>query len=438
MLRSMWSGVSGLKTHQVEMDVIGNNIANVNTTGYKSKAMTFRDTLYQTMSNATAATDTKGAISAKQIGLGTQTGSIKTNIMNQGSTMTTYRTLDLMINGDSFFVVQQNITDDTSRAFTRDGNFDIDEAGSLVTAANGYYVLGWTGTAVGGAPGRLDIVTDATKTLAGAATTAATFSGNIDKDDPLLSSEDGKVLMLELYDAAGDTYTVKYRLGDAGDSDDTTYNLGITAVLDSNGNSLDISAASLDVDLTYDPADGTLVSDATSAQTVTFTVPATDDEEEKTVTLSFTADFSRTTNYYSKGSSTIRTAKGDIEGENKGYPEGTLNGYSIGNDGSIYLDYSNGQTRQLGTIATSIFNNAGGLASIGDNLFQTTLNSGDPIYQRVDEDGGYISSGTLEMSSVDLAMEFTNMITTQRGFQANSKVITTSDEMLQILKGLKR
>lgn len=434
MLRSMWSGVSGLKTHQVEMDVIGNNIANVNTTGYKSKAMTFKDTLYQTMSNATAATDVKGSISAKQIGLGTQTGSIKTNITSQGSTLTTYRTLDLMINGDSFFAVQRDISDAASVAYTRDGNFDIDAEGSLVTASNGYYVLGWTGTATTGAVGRLNIVTDATKTLAGSATTAATFRGNIDKNDSLLSSDEGKVLQLEVYDSTGETYTLKFKIDDAGDSNDSTYTLSLTGAMDSDGNSIDITGSETSIALVYSPSDGTLVS--------------ADGATSGLVSLSFSGglstvgplqlDLSASTNYNSSGNSTIRVVKGDIEGLNTGYAVGNMTGYSIGNDGSIHLEYSNGQTVQLGTIATTIFANSGGLASLGDNLFAASVNSGEPQYQRVDEDGGYISSGTLEMSSVDLAMEFTNMITTQRGFQANSKVITTSDEMLQILKGLKR
>jgi len=430
----MWSGVSGLKTHQVEMDVIGNNIANVNTTGYKSKAFTFKDTLYQTMSNATAATDVKGSVSAKQIGLGTQTGAIKTNIMAQGSALTTYRTLDLMINGDSFFAVAQDATDTASIAYTRDGNFDIDGEGSLVTASNGYYVLGWTGTTTDGDIGRLDIVTDDTATLAGSATTAATFSGNIDRNDSYLSSDDGKILMLEVYDSAGETYTLKFSLTDADDDDTTTYTLSLVAALDEDGNSIDLSADETSIDLIYDSSDGTLVSanGSTDGQVaITFS-------DDLATLGTITIDLSSTTNYNTSGTSTIKCVKGDLDGENAGYPEGTMTGYSIGNDGSINLEYSNGQTVQFGTIATTIFANASGLESLGNNLFAASVNSGEPQYQRVDEDGGYISSGTLEMSSVDLAMEFTNMITTQRGFQANSKVITTSDEMLQILKGLKR
>ncbi|MCR4904343.1 MAG: flagellar hook-basal body complex protein [Butyrivibrio sp.] len=439
MLRSMWSGVSGLKTHQMEMDVIGNNIANVNTTGYKSKAYTFKDTLYQTMSNAMGATDVKGSVSARQVGLGTRTGAIKTNISAQGSAMTTYRTLDLMINGDSFFTVQKDIGDPTTVAYTRDGNLDIDANGSLVTSSNGYYVLGWTGTETTGAIGRLDIVTDATKTLAGQATSVVTVSGNIDKNDTNISSDDGKVIKLEVYDAAGDTYTLKYSLTDGGDEDPTTYTLSLTDILDSNGDSMTVNTTVADISLVYDPSDGTLSTvnggtGTTSALSVNFTDPDTN----KSVTLGLTLDFSDTTNYNTKGSSTIKMTKGDVDGNNAGYPVGTMTGYSIANDGGIHIEYSNGQTRQLGTIATAIFSNSSGLSSIGDNLFQTTLNSGEAQYQKVDADGGYISSGTLEMSSVDLAMEFTNMITTQRGFQANSKVITTSDEMLQILKGLKR
>ena len=156
---------------------------------------------------------------------------------------------------------------------------------------------------------------------------------------------------------------------------------------------------------------------------------------------SFNLDLSNTTNFASSMSghnSTIYAYKGDTQGLNKGYPEGELTQISFGTDGSIYGRYSNGQTIKKGQIAVAEFNNAMGLEKVGDNLYAASLNSGAAQVMDVTTDGGYINSGVLEASNVDLAKEFTDMITTQRGFQANSRVITTSDELLQVLKGLKR
>ena len=197
MLRSLWSGVSGLTTHQMEMDVIGNNIANVNTTAYKSQATGFSDVLYQTVKNGTGAGDNVATTNAAQVGLGSKVSSIYTNITKSGSMQTTGNAFDMMITGDSFFVISP---DNQTRNFSRDGSFTIDAQGSLVTQNNGYYVMGVMGED-GIRPGanvtRLDLITDATKTIGGTATSASYFRGNIDSLDGSFDEADGKSMRLE-------------------------------------------------------------------------------------------------------------------------------------------------------------------------------------------------------------------------------------------------
>jgi flagellar hook protein FlgE len=149
-------------------------------------------------------------------------------------------------------------------------------------------------------------------------------------------------------------------------------------------------------------------------------------------------DLSSTTNYNTSATSTIGAVKGDLQSLKTGRSVGEMNGITIGKDGTIYATYSNGQTKLLGQIATAEFANASGLEKNGDNLYTQTLNSGEATIQDVTTDGGYITTGVLEMSNVDLSSEFTSMITTQRGFQANSRIITVSDTLLEELTNLKR
>ncbi len=434
MMRSLWSGVAGLNTHQLEMDVIGNNIANVNTTAFKSQATGFQDVLYQTVKNGTGAGDNTATTNISQVGLGSKVGSIYTNITKSGSMQTTNNAFDLMITGDSFFCISPDQTSGTVN-FTRDGSFTIDSEGCLVTQNNGYYVMGTMGT--GGIGDTIEsplaLITDATSTIGGTATSEAYFKGNIDSEDASL--EDGKTLRLEVFGSDGETYTIKFNLTDAGDDEDNTFTLSLSSVQDSDGNSVSFDTDN-DIELVYDKHDGTL-STIDGTETTSVAIAFTGDAS---VLGTITIDLSNTTNYAggTSHSSSIYAYRGNTEGLNQGYASGTMSGISISTDGSIYGKYTNGQTVKLAQIAVAEFNNAMGLELVGDNLYAASLNSGDPMYMDITEDGGYMTSGVLESSNVDLAKEFTDMITTQRGFQANSKVITTSDEMLQLLKGLKR
>ncbi len=442
MMRSLWSAVSGLNTHQLEMDVIGNNISNVNTTAYKSQATGFQDVLYQTIKSGSAGNATLGSTSAAQVGLGSKVGSIYTNISAQGSMQTTGNVMDLMITGPSFFIISP---DNATLNFGRDGSFTIDANGDLVTQNNGYYVMGVMGEGGitdGATVTKLNLinrvampdkrnpeVTREIDYMAGSPTTACYMKGNLDSDDPSL--EEGKGLMLEIYGNDGERYTLKFKINNAGDDDISTFNLILASVQDEDGN-LVSTGEQEPIELVYDKHDGRL----TNNQSVQVTVNG-----REGAIGAFTLDLSNTTNYASSvgnHSSTIYAYKGDTEGLNKGYPEGELTGISFGTDGSVYGTYSNGQTIKKAQIAVAEFNNAMGLEKVGDNLYAESLNSGAAQIMDITRDGGYMNSGVLEASNVDLAKEFTDMITTQRGFQANSRVITTSDEMLQILKGLKR
>ncbi|MBO6241074.1 MAG: flagellar hook-basal body complex protein [Butyrivibrio sp.] len=437
MMRSLWSGVAGLKTHQLEMDVIGNNIANVNTTAYKSQATGFSDILYQTVKAGTGASDNLGSTNASQVGFGSKVSSINMNITKQGSAVLTDNVFDLMITGDSFFCVSPDVSSGTVN-YTRDGSFTIDSDGCLVTQNNGFYVMGVMGdgeiTDGVTVEAPLALITDNTKTIAGTATSAAYFSGNIDSEDTNLA--EGKALTLEVYGSDGETYSLKFQLTDGGDTEDNTFTMNLSSIQDSSGNTIAFDSAT-EMNLVYDKHTGRIstINDV-STDTVAFTVTG-----DASVIGPLSIDFSNTSNYAGNAwthSSSITGYKGDTEGFNKGYENGEMSGISITDNGAVYARYTNGQTVKIAHIVVAEFNNAMGLEKVGDNLYSASPNSGNPIYMDITSDGGYMSSGVLEGSNVDLAKEFTDMITTQRGFQANSRVITTSDEMLQILRSLKR
>ena len=442
MMRSLYSGVSGLKTHQVKMDVIGNNIANVNTTAYKSQATGFADVLYQTVKNGTGSGDTTATTNVSQVGLGTKVASIYTNISKSGSMQTTGNAFDLMITGDSFFVVSSDAsTNPAMRNFTRDGAFTIDADGNLVTQNNGFYVFGIMGD--GNIPRggnvnltNLRLISDATKTIGGTATSASYFSGNIDSLDKDLETEDGKTLRIEVFGRDGEIYTLKYGLTDGQDEADNTFKLSLKSIQNSNGD-LITNTTNANVDLVYSKNNGRLV----SANGATNGMVHMEFGGQASMIGPIDIDFSNTSNYASingKHSSSFYGYRGDTQGLNQGYTNGTMTGLSVTDNGSIFAKYSNGQTVKIAQIAVAEFNNAMGLEMIGDNLYAQSLNSGEAMIMDITYDGGYMTAGVLESSNVDLAKEFTDMITTQRGFQANSRVITTSDEMLQILHGLKR
>ena len=457
MMRSLYSGVAGLKTHQTRMDVIGNNIANVNTTAYKSQSMTFSDLMYQTTQAASGANPTTGVggINARQIGLGAKTSAIKTAITTQGASQTTNDPFDIMITGDSFFIVNNG----QNNYFTRDGSFYVDGAGNLAMTSTGYNVMGWqvdpndASAIKQDTVSALRVMTTENMTYPPEATKSARISGIIDKNDTNVNATAGKIMNLEFYDNQGYKYTAKLSVHST--TTDGSFTVQLDDILDSKGKSV-IKTKNSDAYLSQ----GNTKYDGTTSATLEFNTSngsfknvgqAGATTSSNTLTLKFdtnafpsfsdiTIDFSNCSNLNNNGSSTVSPIRGDAKGNGAGRKVGEMSGIDIQKDGMIYANYDNGCSRLLGQIAVATFANASGLAKEGDNLYSATQNSGDfdGIGTDITTGGGYMTTGVLEMSNVDLSSEFTEMITTQRGFQANSRIITVSDTLLEELTNLKR
>lgn len=551
MMRSMYSAVSGLKTHQTKMDVIGNNIANVNTVAFKSSSVVFQDVLYQMTSNASganAATGT-GGVNAKQIGLGVTTGATNLSITTSGAAETTGRAFDIRLSDQSttnFFVVNNG----SENLFTRAGSFYVDGAGNLCMTSTGYTVMGWqvdptTGNIKKDTVSALRVMQTSNLTSPPEATTQANVSGIIDKNDKDVLSDNGLVKTLTFFDNLGYSYTARFAMKSTGtdgkytvelekilNSDGTTFYDPATSqvkledvfgsktanailgtynqvqsgyyydatqktfyVGSNNGTELEWDAATStfkeknnqtnthslkqvygisngmvekiknDAKATVDTTTGklTITGDVTdyaidfSTKDGTFTGVGARTSNNKTnsVTLNMsklgnnptqfddiTIDFSGLKDADNGGKSTAVMSTGSIDDgvTGKGKKLGAMIGISIDNNGLITGTYDNGNTETLGQIAVAQFANASGLEKVGENCYRTTLNSGefDGIGVEISADGSSMTSGELEMSNVDLSTEFTQMIITQRGFQANSRIITTSDTLLEELVNLKR
>jgi len=394
MLRSLYAGISGLRSHQTLLDVTGNNIANVNTTAFKASATQFQDTLSQLTQGAGSPQALAGGTNPMQVGLGVQVAGISTNFA-QGSTQATGRATDIMISGDGFFVTQLG----GETLYTRAGSFNFDASGRL-TAPDGSVVQGWgaaNGQVIdGGAVGDITLPVDALAPAS--ATTAATVGGNLPSD-----AADGTVLIrdIEVFDGAGKSRTLTLSF---------TYDASVPnwAVSGNDGTGGTATSATL----TF--VDG--------AQTTTPTG----------ITVNGVAvDLSAVTGY--AGLTTVSI------NEQNGRDAGTLNSFTLGKDGTLVGSFSNGQTQEIGRVVLANFVNPGGLEKAGSSSYRPSLNSGPAQIGAPGSDGlGSLSSGALEMSNVDLAQEFTNLIVAQRGFQANARIITTSDEVLQELTNLKR
>lgn len=434
MMRSLYSGVSGLRAHQTKMDVIGNNIANVNTTAYKSSSVTFSEVFYQTTQTASGPNATTGAggQNAVQIGLGSGVGAISTAIETEGAAQRTDNPFDLKLSGSSFFVVNSG----GENYFTRAGDFTVDESGSLVTSS-GATVMGWQvddeGNIVKDQVSALAVKGDKFTYTEPEATKTASISGNLNSSDSQF--ENGTVpASITFYDSLGYQYlaTVKITQVDA-----ANYTLAIDKIM-CDGLETNLVGTIDDVNLQFNANTG-LVLDATSDFVVSFAsrvltpveIASGKFKEVSTTVDPITVDTSGMTTYGDETSFTL---------DNDGKTVGKMSAVGIDSSGIIVASYTNGDTMTLGQIAVASFSNPAGLEKVGDNLYKATLNSG--MFNGVGEDvtatKGSISSGQLEMSNVDLSAQFTEMITTQRGFQANSRIITVSDTMLEELVNLKR
>jgi len=389
MLRSLYSGISGLRSHQTMLDVTGNNIANVNTAGFKSSTTQFQDTLSQITQGAGGPQTGIGGTNPAQIGLGVQVAGISTNF-SQGSAQATGKATDLMISGDGFFVTR--LGNDT--VYTRAGAFDFDADGRLVSG-DGKIVQGYSATNGvindGGALG--DITLPLNAAAPAQATSSATVGGNLPSES-----------------AVGDKIVRD------------------TKVFDANGLERTLT-------LTFTRTTGGWDASATDGNGgATTSLAFTDGKQTGAASLALngvTVDLSGVTGFAALNTTSIT--------DQNGRAAGTLQGFSLAKDGTLMGQFSNGSTVALGRVALATFANPGGLEKEGNSGYRATANSGAATVGAPGSPGiGSLASGSLEMSNVDLSQEFTNLIVAQRGFQANARIITTSDEVLQELTNLKR
>ncbi len=465
MMRSLYSGVSGLQNHQKKMDVQGNNISNVNTIGFKKGRVTFQDMVSQNMSGAARPTQELGGVNPKQIGLGMSVASIDT-IHTQGSLQTTGVREDMAIQGEGFFILK----DGDKEVYTRAGAFGVDRDGTFVNPANGLRVQGWQAEIIDGTS-VVNTSADPTDLFipiggkdAARATSEVEYACNLQKTTPVIGENASPeeiaagtwTVTKDIYDSFGETH--KLRVDFIKDPDFNNQWIA-TVTVDgetAEGSNARISIAGAEADgnefrMQFDNF-GTLqrafsgddinggVNQGTLSIAVTYDVISSniDTAAEGFATQTFSLNLgdvgSNTSSITQYGSSSSTKAFAQ-----NGYSMGYLENFQIDQSGNITGIYSNGTNRILGQVALATFTNAGGLEKVGDTNFSVTNNSGDPNIGPSGIAGkGKFISGALEMSNVDLAEEFTEMIVTQRGFQANSKTIQTSDQMLQELLTLKR
>ncbi len=505
MLRSMFAGVSGLKAHQMRMDVIGNNIANVNTAGYKASRVTFQEMLSQTTRGATAPTANRGGSNPQQVGLGVQLGSIDVK-HTQGNTQSTGYITDLAIEGDGFFILAEG-EDGLNRLYTRAGIFGLDSGGTegnLVSLVNGMRVMGYRAE-----NGIIDYTSlkplyiSGSQTIEARATDQVVFGGNLDSR---YTEGTGVRRTVQVYDSLGTEHTIVVDLTKTNEDntwdwkaywlvpssaipvdqageitpnaryvvyDKKLWKVAPDYEYDENGTSPGELVASFDdgvwavedegAEFTFtfgtELDDGTFLTAASDGSSLVLTAELAVDQADSDTTIEFGTngsflgpkpeeavisfdpagaesisiklDFTQFTQY-------ADTFTGKFLSQN-GHTSGALESFTIDQNGVIVGSFSNGLTQALGQVALAKFANPGGLMRSGSTMFMESTNSGSAQVEPAGAPGfGQIIPSALEMSNVDLSEEFTDMIITQRGFQANSRIITTSDEMLQELVNLKR
>lgn len=532
-MRSLYSGVAGLRNHQTKMDVIGDNISNVNTVGFKKSTVTFQDLLVQTLRGASAPQNGRGGINAMQVGLGVGLGSISV-VNTQGNLQNTGKTTDLAIDGDGFFIVGEG----ADRAYTRTGTLDIDTEGNLIMASNGMKVMGWQADIKTGLINNTGAINPLNipigTSIAANPTTKAVYTKNLDSTTPSNTPVNTSVIV---YDSLGAAHSIDVKFvrptgqvnianAKFSTTPTATKTYTITDVYDDNGNSHEVKVAitkdaaavpetwsmsyqidngpasapvshvagdysgaginitngtNLNFNLKFNDLDATGTEFADGDSTSIYGIPnewrylvsSTDvsidpasfatigakklvfkddgsydpaNSDPLQFTLSYvipsgaanqnvTLDLTKLTQYAGTENQKATT----ITGNTDGYTSGSLQSIALDSNGVITASFSNGLTQALGQLALAVFNNPGGLIRQGGSLYKVSNNSGDPQIGTSGNGGrGKIAPGALEMANVDLAQEFTDMIVTQRGFQANSKIISTTDEMLNELANLKR
>lgn len=417
MIQAMYSGIAGLKAFKSSLDVIGNNIANVNTVAYKAGRVTFKEALSQTIAGATSPSESRGGTNPIQLGLGVVVGAIDNNMVG-GAPTATGRQTDLMIEGGGYFV----LSDGVSKVYSRDGAFSLDASNNLVSSSTGLKVMGWQANSLTGVMDSSGQVTGINIPVGLLSTARATsevdIGGNLNNS---ASVGDSRTVESQVYDSLGVLHKLTIKFTKASNDPVThepiwNYEVSCPDVsttdpvasgainFDANGHS---KVASINLALTFAVPNGSVVP----------------------LVIKLNTD----------GISSISGDYNISQRRNDGLALGTLESYTIGRDGIITGIFTNGSTRALAQIAIAQFTNPAGLFKQGNNMLTETPNSGSAQLGAAGVGGrGMISSGFLESSNVDLAQEFANMIIAQRGFQANSRIITASDEVLQDLVTMKR
>ena len=471
MMRSLFSGVSGLQNHQTRMDVVGNNIANVNTTGFKKNRVNFQDMLYQQLSGASRPNEEVGGVNPKEVGLGMTIASIDT-IHIQGSLQSTGVGTDLAIMGNGFFV----LTEGQNAYYTRAGAFSLDEAGYLVNPSNGWHVQGWQAEVVDGTT-ILDVSRNTENLLIpqgskdpARQTTMVNFACNLDKRMPYIPGENATDLDVRngtwntsifIYDSFGEQHTMRAEFSRVPDTQNdwnvqltvdpegdaaaiaTAAGLGeggtagggpsnFTVSFNNNGTLLSATDAAGNVVGGPDAEGNLLMNIAYNVLTTTPDEAGAPVRQEFALNLGTVGGFVNSLTQFASTSSSKAVTQ-------DGYTMGYLDNFKIDQSGIITGIFSNGTTRTLGQVALATFANQGGLEKAGETAFKVSNNSGEANIGPSKVAGkGKVIAGTLEMSNVDMAAEFVDMIVTQRGFQANSRTIQTADQLLQEVLTLKR
>ncbi len=463
MLRSLFSGVAGLTSHQTKLDVIGNNIANVNTYGFKASRVTFSDIYYQTTKAATGASATQGGVNSSQIGYGTNVSSID-KLMSQSSFASTSNTLDIAISGEGFIQVQDATG---NKYFTRAGMLNVDSEGNLVDTS-GYFVLGTQNydpenlasmsNIAGNAKIKINVPSVFTaeflneayavsadadgngtaSNISGVVLKMGFYEGNQEQNIELKVTNDNskKSSVTEyVYDEANDKYTLTVNLNTANGKEPTTVSALQDAINEVINGELDNPTLDGNGDGTPDFTDETFTGgnlsisyDTTSAIGTAGTAGVLNEDENADLQAGIIDTI-------------LASGTTPIEMESTEQPQtfSDLSSFYISGDGTLVGVHSVLGMLYFGRIDLATFDNPQGLDEIGNSYYSESAASGSAKYAIPGYDGsGSVVSGSLEMSNVNLATEFSDLITTQRGYQANARIITTSDSILEELVNLKR
>lgn len=463
MMRSLYSGVSGMQNHQTRLDVIGNNVANVNTTGFKRGRVNFQDMISQQLSGAARPTTEVGGVNPKEVGLGVMTASIDT-IFTQGNLQSTGVSTDVAIQGNGFFILKNG----EESFYTRAGAFGLDSEGTLVNPANGMRVQGWMAEELNGemvlntAGSTEDIIIPVGTKDPAKATQNVNFACNLNKNTPEILEGASPADIAKgtwateqkIYDSFGNQHTLSVsftRVVGNPNQWEVTVNVnpeGETPTETRVG--LGTTDGTENTFLVNFDNNGTLLSVMDSAGNMTnpegevilqtsFNVPGANPDENgnpyrQNLNINLgTIGSQKNTITQSASQSSTKAFYQD------GYTMGYLDNFKIDSTGTITGVYSNGTNRIIGQLALASFTNQGGLEKAGENTYVESNNSG---LANIGVSGiagkGSLLAGSLEMSNVDLTEQFTDMIVTQRGFQASSKTIQTADTLLDTVMNLKR